>query len=69
MQGINNGDTSMNENQTRRYPRTLNEAFPNSPEYATAIERYDSHAGSGLFEFILLLVVLAAIALGICWFL
>lgn len=47
----------------------MNEAFPNSPEYATAIERYDSHAGSGLFEFILLLVILAAIALGICWFL
>lgn len=59
----------MNENQTRRYPRTLNEAFPNSPEYANAIERYDSHAGSGLFEFILLLIALAAIAMAIVIFL
>ena len=59
----------MNENQTRRYPRTLNEAFPNSPEYANAIERYDSHAGSGLFEFILLLIALAALALAIAVFL
>jgi hypothetical protein len=55
----------MNNNQTRRYPRTMNEAFPNSPEYAQAIERYDSHAGSGLFEFILLLISLGLIALGI----
>jgi hypothetical protein len=59
----------MNENQTRRYPRTLNEAFPNSPEYANAIERYDSHAGSGLFEFILLLIALAALAMAIVVFL
>lgn len=43
----------------------MNEAFPNSPEYAQAIERYDTHAGSGLFEFILLLITLALIALGI----
>lgn len=59
----------MNSNQTRKYPRTLNEAFPNSPEYAQAIERYDSHAGSGLFEFILLLIVLALIAVAIGWWL
>ena len=26
------------DNNTRRYPRTLNEAFPNSPDYACAIE-------------------------------
>jgi hypothetical protein len=43
----------------------MNEAFPNSPEYAQAIERYDSHAGSGLFEFILLLIALALIAFAI----
>ena len=55
----------MSNNQTRRYPRTMNEAFPNSPEYAQAIERYETHAGSGLFEFILLLITLALIALGI----
>lgn len=55
----------MSNNQTRKYPRTMNEAFPNSPEYAQAIERYDTHAGSGLFEFILLLITLALIALGI----
>lgn len=59
----------MSNNQTRKYPRTLNEAFPNSPEYAQAIERYDSHAGSGLFEFILLLIVLALIAVAIGWWL
>ena len=59
----------MSNNQTRRYPRTMNEAFPNSPEYAQAIERYDTHAGSGLFEFILLLIVLAALAFAIGWWL
>lgn len=59
----------MNENQTRRYPRTMNEAFPNSPEYANAIERYDTHAGSGFFEFILLLIGLAALVLAIAVFL
>ena len=56
-------------NNTRRYPRTMNEAFPNSPEYAQAIERYDTHAGSGLFEFILLLIALALLTFGICLFL
>lgn len=59
----------MNNNQTRRYPRTMNEAFPNSPEYAQAIERYDTHAGSGLFEFVLLLIVIAALAFSIGWWL
>lgn len=59
----------MSNNQTRRYPRTMNEAFPNSPEYAQAIERYDTHAGSGLFEFILLLIILAALAFSIGWWL
>ena len=43
----------------------MNEAFPNTPEYAEAIERCDTHAGSGLFEFILLLVVLALLAFAI----
>ena len=55
----------MNNNQTRRYPRTMNEAFPNTPEYAEAIERCDTHAGSGLFEFILLLIALAVLAFSI----
>lgn len=55
----------MSDYQTRRYPRTMNEAFPHTPEYAEAIERYDTHAGSGLFEFILLLIVLALIAFAI----
>lgn len=59
----------MNNNQTRRYPRTMNEAFPNSPEYAQAIERCDTHAGSGLIEFILLLIILAALAFSIGWWL
>jgi hypothetical protein len=55
----------MNNNQTRKYPRTMNEAFPNTAEYAQAIERCDTHAGSGLFEFILLLIVLALLAVSI----
>jgi len=59
----------VSNNQTRKYPRTMNEAFPNSPEYAQAIERCDTHAGSGLFEFILLLIVLAALAFSIAWWL
>lgn len=59
----------MSNNQTRKYPRTMNEAFPNTAEYAQAIERCDTHAGSGLFEFILLLVALGLIALGIGWWL
>jgi hypothetical protein len=59
----------VNNNQTRRYPRTMNEAFPNSPEYAQAIERCDTHAGSGLIEFILLLIILAALAFSISWWL
>ena len=59
----------MSDHQTRKYPRTMNEAFPNSPEYAQAIERCDTHAGSGLFEFILLLIILAALAFSIAWWL
>jgi hypothetical protein len=47
----------------------MNEAFPNSPEYAQSIERYDTHFGSGLFEFILLLIMLAALAFSIAWWL
>lgn len=47
----------------------MNEAFPNSPEYAQAIERHDTHLGSGLFEFILLLIALALLAFSIGWWL
>ena len=43
----------------------MNEAFPNTPEYAQAIERCDTHAGSGLFEFVWLLILIALIAVGI----
>jgi hypothetical protein len=59
----------MSDHQTRKYPRTMNEAFPNTAEYAQAIERCDTHAGSGLFEFILLLITLAALAFSIAWWL
>jgi hypothetical protein len=59
----------MSDFQTRKYPRTMNEAFPNTAEYAQAIERCDTHAGSGLFEFILLLITLAALAFSIAWWL
>ncbi len=47
---------------TRSYPRTLNEAFPNSPEYAQSIEHYP-HGSSGIFEFILLMIGLGLLAL------
>lgn len=44
---------------TRRYPRTLNEAFPNGPEYANAIEHCDARVYSAAG-------VLAACAIGVC---
>jgi hypothetical protein len=47
----------------------MNEAFPDSPEYAQAIESGDTHAGSGLFEFILLLITIAALAFAVGWWL
>ena len=47
---------------TRSYPRTLDQAFPNSKEYAQAIEHYDS-GGSGIFEFILMLVGIGMLAM------
>jgi len=53
---------------TRSYPRTLDQAFPNSPEYAQAIEHYP-HGGSGLFEFILVMIGLGMLALAIGVFL
>jgi hypothetical protein len=28
---------------TRKYPRTLGEAFPHTAEYATPIEKYSAH--------------------------
>jgi len=59
----------MSDFQTRKYPRTMNEAFPNSPEYAQDIERCDTHAGSGLIEFILLLIAIAALAFAVGWWL
>lgn len=39
----------------RCYPRTLEEAFPKSAQYAQAIEHYRA-GGSGLFEFVLLVI-------------
>ena len=32
----------MYDTSNRRHPRTLNEAFPGSPEYASSIEIYES---------------------------
>ncbi len=55
----------MDDNITRKYPRTMNEAFPDSPEYAQSIEKNDTHLGSGLFEFISLLIIIALLALSI----
>jgi hypothetical protein len=49
---------------TRCYPRTLDEAFPKSAEYAQAIEHYPS-GSSGLFEFILFIIALGLLGLAI----
>jgi len=38
----------METDTTRRYPRTLNEAFPGGTEYANAIERYRRTDTSGI---------------------
>lgn len=38
--------TKANMETTRRYPRTLNEAFPTDASYACAIERCDDRIGS-----------------------
>jgi hypothetical protein len=42
-------------NTVRCYPRTLEEAFPKSADYAEAIEHYRA-SDSGLFDFVLLVV-------------
>lgn len=47
---------------TRRYPRTMNEAFPRTTDYACAIERGDryAHAGravGGVLAIVLLMLV------------
>jgi len=42
-------------NTVRCYPRTMEEAFPNSAEYAQTVEHYRA-SDSGIFEFILLIL-------------
>ena len=48
-------------NTTRRYPRTLHEAFPADASYACAIEHHRVVRGSGT------LVVLALLAVLVVW--
>ena len=45
----------------RCYPRTLEEAFPKSPDYAQAVEHYRA-SDSGLFEFVLVIIGLGMLA-------
>ena len=42
---------------TRRFPRTMNEAFPRTAAYANAFERHDDHSD--------LIVLIACAACGI----
>ena len=42
-------------NTGRCYPRTMEEAFPKSVDYAQAIEHYRA-SDSGLFDFVLLVI-------------
>jgi len=42
-------------NTVRCYPRTLEEAFPRSVDYAQAIEHYRA-SDSGIFEIVLLII-------------
>jgi hypothetical protein len=52
----------------RCYPRTLDEAFPRSPDYAQAIEHYRA-SDSGLFEFVLVIIGLGMLSAAIGIFL
>jgi len=45
----------VSNNQIRRYPRTTNEAFPNTAEYAQTVEHYRA-SDSGIFDFVLLII-------------
>jgi len=46
---------------TRRYPRTMNEAFPFGPEYGCAITRYRNH-GATFKDYALAIVIGVALA-------
>jgi len=48
-------------NTVRCYPRTMEEAFPKSVDYAQAIEHYRA-SDSGLFEFLLVIIGLGMLA-------
>lgn len=58
--------TKGNMDTTRRYPRTLNEAFPNDASYACAIERCEDRANS-FFAVILACAVSVASFLFLAW--
>jgi len=46
---------------TRRYPRTMNEAFPYGPEYGCAITRY-KHAGATFKDYAAAIIIGVALA-------
>lgn len=54
------------DNNTRRYPRTLAEAFPNSPDYACAIEGPRRFSAARLASGFLWVLVLALLV-GMVW--
>jgi len=54
------------DNNTRRYPRTLAEAFPNSPDYACAIEGPRRLSTARLASGVLWALLLALL-LGAAW--
>lgn len=54
------------DNNTRRYPRTLNEAFPRSPDYACAIEGPSPFSTARIASGILWALMLALLV-GMVW--
>ena len=46
---------------TRKYPRTLNEAFPHGPSYGCAITRFESDRRGSVIADVLLAVVIGVL--------
>jgi len=57
----------MNNPTTRRWPRTLNEAFPSGYEYAASIERQRRADWSGVWIVLIAAVLIAAPWMLMAW--
>lgn len=51
-------------NTTRKYPRTINEAFPSGTEYANSVEHYRRSDTSGVTIVLIIGVVVALSIVG-----